>query len=107
MCDVSGYEIDVVLGCNADEKLKECLDPFSSSWDIEFLQENYLDKFEKSKVTYLTAESDNVLEQLDDDRIYIIGGLVDHNHHIGLCHSKATEASLATARLPIAEHMVC
>jgi Trm5-related predicted tRNA methylase len=40
---------------------------------------NYLEAFPKQNIVYLTAESDTVLEELNDDDYYVIGGLVDHN----------------------------
>jgi tRNA (guanine9-N1)-methyltransferase len=54
---------------------------------------------------YLTAESTNVLQTLDDDTVYVIGGLVDHNRLKGVCHERAVERGIATAQLPIAEYL--
>lgn len=38
-----------------------------------------MDIFPKEKIIYLTAESPNLIENIEDDGAYIIGGLVDHN----------------------------
>jgi len=73
------------------------------NWDLHFSSEHYSQQFSKENLVYLTAESEEVLEKLDEDKVYVIGGLVDHNHHKGLCHEKATELGIPTARLPIDE----
>lgn len=51
------------------------------NWDINFHSDNYLDIFPKNSLVYLTSESDNVITELEQDKVYIIGGLVDHNAH--------------------------
>lgn len=59
----------------------------------------------QSRVIYLTAESPNVVEKIAPGHIYVIGNLVDNNHHPGLCYERARQAGVRTARLPISEHI--
>lgn len=76
------------------------------NWDVTFTEQHYLQLgFDKSKIVYLTAESDCVLTELEAGLVYIIGGLVDHNQYKGFCHQKAEEAGVRTARLPLSEHI--
>lgn len=74
-----------------------------TSWDVHIKEESYGDVFSQEDVVYLTSDSPNVLSEVDESKAYIIGGLVDHNHHKGLCYRFAVERGIAHARLPISE----
>lgn len=97
-----------VTGLNPGSMLKEKLDRDYSgydNWDIYLKADGYAECFKKKKIVYLTSESENVLDKLEDDKVYVIGGLVDHNQHKGICHSTAVSRGIAHARLPIDEFM--
>uniref|UniRef100_A0A0K0DAJ3 tRNA (guanine(9)-N(1))-methyltransferase n=1 Tax=Angiostrongylus cantonensis TaxID=6313 RepID=A0A0K0DAJ3_ANGCA len=69
-----------------------------------FLKSEPLDVlFKACEIVYLTADSENVLTGLEDSKVYVIGGLVDHNSEKGLCYNLAIRKGYAHARLPIDE----
>lgn len=60
---------------------------------------------EEGEIIYLSSESDNILTELKPNSTYIIGGLVDKNRHKGVCHKRAEERGIKTAKLPIGEFL--
>ncbi|XP_041646110.1 tRNA methyltransferase 10 homolog C [Cheilinus undulatus] len=66
---------------------------------------HYIDMFPHEQLVYLTADSPNVLRKFDHSKVYIIGALVDRSIQRGLSLANAKRLKLATARLPLDEHL--
>lgn len=76
------------------------------NWDVTSSPKSFLEIFDTNKIIYLTSESDTVLDKLETGAVYVIGGLVDHNHHKSVTFNLAQNCSIRTARLPLSEHLV-
>ena len=61
--------------------------------------------FEPSEIIYLSPDSDNVLETLEESKVYIIGGLVDDSVKKDTSKAFSCQLKLQTGRLPIDEFM--
>lgn len=94
-------------GLQEGGRLKQVLDKNDGyrNWDVRIGAESYTQLFQSEQIVYLTSDSDTVLTELDKDKVYIVGGLVDHNHHKGVSLERANKKGLQTARLPLGEHV--
>ncbi|XP_038648728.1 tRNA methyltransferase 10 homolog A-like isoform X1 [Scyliorhinus canicula] len=90
-------------------QLKKNMDENDKGWvnwkGITVTSEHFSEAMKKEDLVYLSSDSPNVLNDLDATKAYIIGGLVDHNHHKGLTHNKALEFGIAHAQLPLGNYV--
>ncbi|CAN0057101.1 tRNA methyltransferase 10 homolog A [Lampetra fluviatilis] len=72
---------------------------------IEVRGERVEEAVPTAELVYLTSESPHTLASVESGRTYVIGGLVDHNHHKGLTLQKAEELRVEHARLPLDDYV--
>jgi tRNA (guanine9-N1)-methyltransferase len=58
-------------------------------------------KDQTDKLIYLSPDSPNILQRLQPDHIYIIGGIADVHIKKGLTLDKAEQFNIQTASLPV------
>ena len=81
------------------------------NWDAICLESHWSQVFDdKTKIIYLTSDSQDLIPDPKDicktnDLVFIIGGLVDHNRHKGLCYRLAIEKDVRNGRLPIDQYI--
>ncbi|VEU21520.1 DEKNAAC102474 [Brettanomyces naardenensis] len=107
-----GHNRVELLVTSFDKRLKERFDNSLRDYDkwnekqIQFVEDD-LDKVlegeDLSKVIYLSADTDEKLEELKSGETYIVGGIVDKGRHKNLCKEKAERLGIQTKRLPIDE----
>lgn len=69
------------------------------------LQKNDFNIEVEPKFCYLTADSENEIQELDKNTIYVIGGIVDKNRHKNLCLAEANRLKILHARLPVSKYI--
>ncbi|XP_062430173.1 tRNA methyltransferase 10 homolog A isoform X2 [Rhea pennata] len=86
-------------------QLKNNMNENDKGWvnwkDIQIRTEHYSELIKKEDLVYLTSDSPDVLSELDEKKAYVIGGLVDHNHHKGITYRRAVELGIGHAQLPL------
>ena len=121
---VSSNPFRVIL-YGVGKQIKEGLEKFNyTNWiGIEiYFKENYpsFDKFIeeilykddkrnindiKKDIYYLSADSENTIENIDNNATYIIGGIVDRNKYKGLSLNKAKSLGINHGKFPIGEYL--
>jgi tRNA (guanine9-N1)-methyltransferase len=83
------------------------MQPGWQNWWVEFHDQPLEQAFSKdaANLTYLTADAEGELTALEGRNGYIIGGVVDRNRHKNHCLEKAERLGIASARLPIGDHL--
>ncbi|XP_050972133.1 tRNA methyltransferase 10 homolog B isoform X2 [Labeo rohita] len=87
---------------------KECVrmnDGFTN-YLIDVTEESWFHLFPSEDVIYLTPDASEALEYVEEDKVYILGGLVDETIQKKISYTRAKELGIRTARLPIDEYMV-
>eukprot|EP01129_Flabellula_baltica_P002345 TRINITY_DN12163_c0_g1_i1.p1 TRINITY_DN12163_c0_g1~~TRINITY_DN12163_c0_g1_i1.p1 ORF type:complete len:271 (+),score=65.51 TRINITY_DN12163_c0_g1_i1:119-814(+) len=94
----------VLSSCNGE--IKEDLEKkyTISNWKCWVEEPHFLDLYSKEELVYLSPDSENVLEEIDESKVYVIGGIVDANSMTKRSISEAGKLELTTAKLPIEEY---
>ncbi|XP_069781740.1 tRNA methyltransferase 10 homolog A-like isoform X2 [Narcine bancroftii] len=120
--DVTPSNIRVVLDCSFDSlmalkmyltshngQLKKNMDENDKGWvnwkGITVTAKHFIEVIKNEDLVYLTSDSPNMLNELDASKAYVIGGLVDHNHHKGLTHDNAEKLGITHAQLPLGSYV--
>ncbi|KAL7875709.1 hypothetical protein AOLI_G00106720 [Acnodon oligacanthus] len=73
---------------------------------IDVTEDSWIELYSSEDIIYLTPDASEALEQVDDDKVYILGGLVDESIQKKISYTRAEELGVQMARLPIDEYMV-
>ncbi|CAG8591430.1 11388_t:CDS:2, partial [Funneliformis caledonium] len=85
-------------GGRVQERFNTKLQNYVNWKNVIFESRPYLDCFNKEELIYLTADSNDCIQELDEQKIYIIGGL-------SICYNKSQEDNIASAQLPIGNYV--
>uniref|UniRef100_A0AAV1VPA9 tRNA (guanine(9)-N(1))-methyltransferase n=1 Tax=Peronospora matthiolae TaxID=2874970 RepID=A0AAV1VPA9_9STRA len=97
-----------LIFCNPSERLEHFLERFGAShWHVQWRRDStsVADHFEPDQLVYLSPDSPNVLNKIDPEKIYVVGGIVDRSRKKGATLNAALEAGVTTVRLPIQEYI--
>lgn len=80
--------------------------PNISEWLMEKTEAHYSAIFDHSSIVYLSPDAPTILEGIDEDHTYVVGGLVDEAVASGVTYNAASKLNLQSARFPIDKYMV-
>ncbi|ORM41465.1 tRNA methyltransferase 10 -like protein B [Babesia sp. Xinjiang] len=71
------------------------------NWKVHKHCEDYWDIFEKDKLVVLTPDAEEYMEEIEEGKVYVIGGLVDVNVKRNITLTQALQHDVTTRALPI------
>lgn len=89
------------------ELYQECIQKIDGfeKYQVEMTEVPVLELFDTNDIIYLTPDATDMLEELDKDKVYVIGGIVDESVIKNLSKQRADAANIPTYRLPIDRYM--
>ncbi|UKJ89388.1 tRNA (guanine(9)-N(1))-methyltransferase [Theileria orientalis] len=97
----------VICGIKENSFLDDALRRISGTqnWSCLLTHQPLDTLFNSDDLTYLSADSSDILSDLVPSGIYVIGGIVDRNRLDGITYNKARIIGAKCQRLPIREHL--
>ncbi|KAK1444975.1 tRNA methyltransferase TRM10-type domain containing protein [Babesia gibsoni] len=97
----------VICGIQQGSFLAEAFEKISGTdnWSCTLEYKSLEEIYPSNAVTYLSADAEEVLEDISDSGIYVIGGIVDRNRLKGISLSRSKQIGASCKRLPIKEHV--
>ncbi len=90
-----------------EETLEEHYGLPVAATNFELLSQTNEEGAKQKKIVYLTSDSSNTLKHLEDNTVYVIGGIVDRNRLKRATIGRAEdELNVETAKLPLQEYLM-
>ena len=101
ICNLSKAPLDSV-SCNASDEQHK--DDFRS-WKMHFHDDDVADVFSPSDLVFLSPDAEDAIDSFNQDKIYVIGGLVDCSPVKQQSLRRAHALGAQALRLPISENL--
>ncbi|KAK1934030.1 putative protein,putative protein [Babesia divergens] len=73
-------------------------------WKIRKYSQNYWEVYDTQNIVVLSPDAEEYLEEMEPDKVYVIGGLVDRNIKKKTTLAQAQDHGLVTRALPIPKY---
>lgn len=77
-----------------------------ANYIVDMREDKVIDVFPVEEIVYLSPDSSNVLKEFEQDKVYVIGGLVDETTNKDISLKFSENHKISSARLPIDEHFL-
>lgn len=91
-------------GSRTDRKLHRGMQNLDSL-PISVTHQSYTDCYPRESLVYLSPNAPTLLQKLDPDDVYIVGGIVDRAVEDPLTFAKAKKENIRTARFPLDKYV--